>query len=104
MMAEIALIKRVKYAGDVHKELLKAGWDIEAATLFVNNIPDANKEICGNCPRDMIMNPVRKYRSHYSDDYCPVCGKQQKTVKRSMEKPWFCERCGQKLGWDGFNG
>lgn len=53
--------------------------------------------------KGVIMNPVRKYRSYYSDDYCPVCGKQQKVAKRSMEKPWYCERCGQKLGWDGFN-
>ena len=53
--------------------------------------------------KDVVMNPVRKYRTHYSDDYCPVCGKQQKTAKRSMKKPWYCERCGQKLGWDGFN-
>lgn len=53
--------------------------------------------------KQIPMNPVRKYRAYYSDDYCPVCGKQQKTAKRSMEKPWFCERCGQKLGWEGFN-
>lgn len=53
--------------------------------------------------KGVIMNSVRKYRTYYSDDYCPVCGKQQKTAKRSMEKPWYCERCGQKLGWDGFN-
>lgn len=53
--------------------------------------------------KQIPMNPVRKYRKFYSDDYCPVCGKQQKTAKRSMEKPWFCERCGQKLGWEGFN-
>ena len=42
MMAEIGLTKRVKFAGDVHAELLKAGWDLETATLFVNNIPDAD--------------------------------------------------------------
>lgn len=53
--------------------------------------------------REIPMNPVRKYRAYYSDDYCPVCGKQQKVAKRSMEKPWYCERCGQKLGWEGFN-
>lgn len=41
-MAKIHLVKRVKYAGDVHAELLKAGWDLEAATLFVENIPDAD--------------------------------------------------------------
>lgn len=41
-MAEIVLTKRVKYAGDVHTELLKAGWDLDTATGFVNNIPDAD--------------------------------------------------------------
>lgn len=44
-MPEIRLTKRVKYAGDVHAELLKAGWDLETATLFVKNIPDADAEV-----------------------------------------------------------
>ena len=52
--------------------------------------------------RDIPINPVRKNRGHYSDDYCPVCGKQQKRAKRSRGKTWFCERCGQKLSWEGF--
>lgn len=41
-MASIRLIKRAKYAGDVHAELIKSGWDLDAATLFVENIPDAD--------------------------------------------------------------
>ena len=40
-MAEIELKRRVKYAGDVHAELLKAGWDCCTAAEFLNNIPDA---------------------------------------------------------------
>lgn len=28
------LRKRAKYAGDVHAELLKLGWDLDAATFF----------------------------------------------------------------------
>lgn len=52
--------------------------------------------------RNIPMNPTRKNRGYYSDDYCPVCGKQQKKSKRNREI-WFCERCGQKLSWDGFN-
>lgn len=39
---EIKIHKRVKYAGDVHKALLESGWDVETATAFVNNLPDAN--------------------------------------------------------------
>lgn len=41
-MASIRLIKRAKYAGDVHAELLKLGWNLDAATLFVENIPDVD--------------------------------------------------------------
>lgn len=41
-MAEIELKRRVKYAGDVHAELLKAGWDCCTAAEFLNNIPDAD--------------------------------------------------------------
>lgn len=41
-MSEIKLHKRVKYAGDVHAELLKLGWDCETAALFCDNIPDAD--------------------------------------------------------------
>lgn len=40
----INLKKRYKYAGDVFNELLKAGWDLEVALAFVNNIPDADIE------------------------------------------------------------
>ena len=41
-MSEIKLHKRVKYAGDVHAELLKLGWDCETVALFCDNIPDAD--------------------------------------------------------------
>lgn len=39
---------------------------------------------------------------HYSDYYCPECGKQQKanTVSSRREQyGWFCEKCGQHLMW-----
>ena len=73
----------------------ECGLALSALHLIANGVVVREKGI--------LMNPIRKYRKYYSDDYCPVCGKQQKTAKRSMEKPWYCERCGQKLGWDGFN-
>lgn len=41
-MSEIKLHKRVKFAGDVHAELLKLGLDCETAALFCDNIPDAD--------------------------------------------------------------
>lgn len=41
-MSEIKLVKRVKYAGDVHTALMKLGWDAETAASFLDSIPDAN--------------------------------------------------------------
>ena len=38
---KITLVKRIKYAGDVHSALLALGWDLDTATSFVNSIPDA---------------------------------------------------------------
>lgn len=49
--------------------------------------------------KNISVKPVLKDRF----DYCPVCGKMQKTAKRGKRKPWYCERCGQKLSWDGDN-
>ena len=54
--------------------------------------------------REIPMTPKRVYRTYYSDDYCPVCGKQQKRSKRGKATPWYCERCGQKLGWEDGDG
>lgn len=55
-MASDLIRKRIKYAGDVHKELLKAGWSLEMATYFVNNIPDAGADAvevvrCKDCKK-----------------------------------------------------
>lgn len=42
-MGEIVLTKRVKYAGDVFKELTeRAGFPVDLAVNFLNNIPDAD--------------------------------------------------------------
>ena len=49
--------------------------------------------------RETPMTPARVFREYYSDDYCPVCRKQQKRSKRGKDTPWYCERCGQKLWW-----
>ena len=89
-MAEIGLIKRVKYAGDVHAELLKAGWDLDTATAFVNNIPDAD------------IAPVRHAR--WVDNHCTACGMMpmgdEMWKNRDFEPPLFerfmdyCPSCG----------
>lgn len=43
-MSEIKLVKRIKYAGDVHAALMKLGWDAETAAAFLGSIPDVDKE------------------------------------------------------------
>ena len=58
----IKIRKRAKFAGDVHQELLKAGWDLETATLFVNNIPDADAVEVVRC----------KDCKHRGDYPCPM--------------------------------
>ena len=38
---KITLVKRVKYAGDVHSALVALGWDLDTAAAFLDRIPDA---------------------------------------------------------------
>lgn len=93
-MAEIELKRRVKYAGDVHSELLKAGWDCCTAAEFLNNIPDAD------------VAPVRHGR--WLDGKCTVCGWEEPDVgtwdgydaEAWIETP-YCPNCGAKM--DGGN-
>lgn len=41
-MAELKLQKRYKYAGDIMPKLLDIGFDLETASDFLNDIPDAD--------------------------------------------------------------
>lgn len=41
-MAELKLQKRYKYAGDIMPKLLDIGFDLETASNFLNDIPDAD--------------------------------------------------------------
>lgn len=41
-MDEIKLNKRYKYAGDIFQKLVDVGFDIEAATAFLNEVEDAD--------------------------------------------------------------
>lgn len=43
-MSEIELVKRIKYAGDVHAALMELGWDAKTAAAFLDSIPDADRE------------------------------------------------------------
>lgn len=63
----------------------------------VNNIPPTMPM------RDYEMAVIDKQiPGDYSRLYCPKCGRQQKNRKRSSKKPWYCERCGQKLAMEVF--
>lgn len=75
-MSEIKLVKRIKFAGDVHAALMELGWDAEIAAAFLHSIPDTDAvEVvrCKDC----------KHRTEYFDsgmyvckhEQCPVCGK-----------------------------
>lgn len=41
-MSEIKLVKRIKYAGDVHAALMELGWDAKTAAAFLDSIPDTD--------------------------------------------------------------
>lgn len=38
-MSGIKLVKRIKYAGDVHSALMELGWDAKTAAAFLDDIP-----------------------------------------------------------------
>lgn len=43
-MSEIKIVKRIKFAGDVHAALMELGWDAKTAAAFLDSIPDADAE------------------------------------------------------------
>ena len=89
-MAEIELKRRVKYAGDVHAELLKAGWDCCTAAEFLNNIPDA----------DVV--PVRHARWD-ENGRCSNCGGHAPfwcMASTYYKSPW-CQESGAKMDLEG---
>ena len=95
-MDEIELKRRVKYAGDVHTELLKAGWDCCTAAEFLNNIPDADVVPVRHgrwidaCP-DIEPNPMFMY------GICSECGFEQGMSKYLKD----CPDCGAKMDFEG---
>ena len=94
-MAEIALVKRVKYAGDVYKRLLEGGFDIDNAVLFLEGIPDAD------------VAPVRHGRWEDSTDEwfgtdvytCSKCRESYVLVEGTpKENLWnYCPNCGCRM-------
>lgn len=90
-MAKIELVKRVKYAGDIHKKLVELGWDLETAALFCDDLPDAD------------VAPVR--HGHWidcEDEYssyvrCSVCGDEFTCWEADCAHTDFCPGCGADM-------
>ena len=64
-MSKIKLVKRIKYAGDVHAALMELGWDAETAAAFLDDIPDAAAvEVvrCKDCKHGEIDDPDFPYQ------------------------------------------
>lgn len=89
-MSEIKSHLRVKYAGDVHRALLDLGWELDAATAFVEALPDAEAE------------PVRHGEWVWADDgycCCSKCAKKAPIVPQYQDESVtvvtkFCPNCG----------
>lgn len=95
-MSKIKLYKRIKYAGDIHDELMKIGWDSETAAEFLNGIPDVPKT---------EYSPVEHGRwAHIGGNEwcCTNCGFIIFT-EGSWEKPINkrCEECGARMDEEG---
>lgn len=92
-----------EYDNFIAESIAKAAREAGVSDCTVLN----KKAILEAIEKQIPMVPLGKGRTtyngyiRYTDYYCPVCGKQQKTVfsgKRTNEG-WYCERCGQKLIW-----
>ena len=105
-MSGIKLVKRIKYAGDVHSALMELGWDAKTAAAFLDDIPDADAEkVCEQMglvkeAMDMAkayLRPVRHGRWIISSDgYYPYCWDCKARPKGgNMTK--YCPNCGAKM-------
>lgn len=87
-MMEIKLEKRVKYAGDVHAELMKAGFTPKGAAELLDHVPDAKIErvshgkfvyepggvVCSECGKKPMMRTDNEGYFLVWPKYCPHCG------------------------------
>ena len=77
-MAEIKLNKRYKYAGDIFRKLIDIGFDIKTATVFLNEVADADVVPvvrCNDCKHLMFSDCYGECSRGYMgivspDDYC----------------------------------
>ena len=71
-MAKIKLNKKYKYAGDIFQKLIDIGFDIETATVFLNEVADADVVPVVRCKNCKHWNNGDCYRIELTrpDDYC----------------------------------
>ena len=87
---EIKLEKRVKYAGDIHTELMNAGFTPKSAAELLNRVPDADVA--------PVTHGKWERKAEWADlvtGSCSACG-QTLTTKQG-EKMNYCPRCGAKM-------
>lgn len=89
-MPEIKLRRRLKYAGDIHTELLKIGWPSQRAHEFVNNIPDADAvEVVHG-----YVLPAEEPKKVLLDMKCAICDQLM------LSTDAYCPMCGAKMDGD----
>ena len=69
-MAEIKLKKKYKYAGDIFQKLIDIGFDIETATVFLNEVADADVEEHKDCKKCIHLD---KHATEYPCSHCRNC-------------------------------
>ena len=115
-MSEIKLVKRIKYAGDVHAAMMELGWDAETAAAFLDSIPDADakevfeqmglvKEAFEMAKADLVpvVQGVWENANSRPKTYirkCSVCGKEAYFCGRGCSYK-FCPNCGAKMDKEG---
>ena len=93
----IEIRKRVKFAGDVHQELLKAGWDLETATRLVNSIPDVDAvEVV---EYDAIVNKLECLLCHATGGKYSKAGYSWETMERMVTD--YIEECCEEAVAEG---
>lgn len=95
---EIKLEKRIKYAGDIHKELMEAGFTSSGAAELLKHVPDAKDvapvvhahwiylDECSNAGVYCSCCQKKVYRGDYANQklkskYCPNCGARMDGAK-----------------------
>ena len=88
-MAEIELTRRVKCAGDIHAELLKAGFTPKGAAELLERCPDADVAPVVHS-RWVQVNSTQEH-------YCNECGADYDLYAYCKGFYNYCPHCGAKM-------